>query len=167
MVAHSLKIERLLTSMNHLCGLNSVNYQLSTTFASMKPDVTTRMQLMHLLADFYSQALHDELIGAFFTEVVPLDMEKHLPMIADFWEAVALGTSSYGKNVMAVHQHIHQLSAIKKEHLDRWVLLFTQTIDRHFEGANATLMAQRARSIATLMDLKLNHGGMGKKAECY
>lgn len=114
-----------------------------------------------MLAHFYEKALADEVIGFFFTQVVPLDMAKHLPVITDFWESVVLGTRGYGKNVMAVHQHIHQLSAIRKEHLDRWVELFLQTIEEHFEGPNAILMAQRARSIATMMNLKLNHGGIG------
>lgn len=111
-----------------------------------------------MLAHFYEQALKDEVIGFFFTQVVPLDMNKHLPVITDFWEAVVLGTRGYGKNVMELHRNIHLLSAIKKEHLDRWTALFTQTIDYHFEGPNATLMAQRATSIATMMNLKLNHG---------
>ena len=62
---------------------------------------------------------------------------------------------------MEVHQHIHLLSNIKKEHLDRWVKIFTETTDEFFEGEKATLMKHRARSIATLMDIKLNHGGMG------
>lgn len=114
-----------------------------------------------MLAHFYEKALVDEVIGFFFTKVVPLNMETHLPLITDFWESVVLGTRGYGKNVMQVHQHIHHLSQIKKEHLDRWVQLFTQTIDEHFEGPNAILMAQRARSIATMMNLKLNHGGVG------
>lgn len=127
----------------------------------MKPDVTTRSQLEAMLAHFYEQALQDEVIGTFFTEVVPLDMKKHLPVITDFWEAVVLGTRGYGKNVMELHRNIHHLSAIKKEHLDRWVALFTQTIQAHFEGPNATLMAQRATSIATMMNLKLNHGMIG------
>lgn len=127
----------------------------------MKPDVTTRDQLEKMLAHFYEQALKDEVIGFFFTQVVPLDMNKHLPVITDFWEAVVLGTRGYGKNVMELHRNIHLLSAIKKEHLDRWTALFTQTIQAHFEGPNATLMAQRATSIATMMNLKLNHGMIG------
>lgn len=127
----------------------------------MKNDVTDRAGLERMLAHFYEKALADEVIGFFFTQVVPLDMAKHLPVITDFWESVVLGTRGYGKNVMAVHQHIHQLSAIRKEHLDRWVELFLQTIEEHFEGPNAILMAQRARSIATMMNLKLNHGGIG------
>lgn len=127
----------------------------------MKPDVNSRSQLEEMLAAFYKQALADEVIGFFFTQVVPLDMTKHLPVITDFWEAVTLGTRTYARNVMDLHRHIHLLAPIRKEHLDRWVQLFTDTVSAHFEGPNATLMAQRARSIATMMDLKLNHQQLG------
>jgi len=125
-----------------------------------KRDIETRSDLVQLLETFYNKAVKDELIGRFFTEVVPLDLETHIPVIADFWESVILGAHTYRKNVMEVHQHIHSLSSIKKEHLDRWVLLFNQNIDEYFEGPKATLMKQRAASIATLMDIKLNHKGI-------
>jgi hemoglobin len=128
----------------------------------MKRDIETRDDLEKLLWDFYSKAFKDELIGRFFTEVVPLDLETHIPVIANFWEAIVFNIHSYRKNVMEVHQHIHNLSAIKKEHLDRWVQIFTQNIDEHFTGDKAELMKQRARSIATLMDIKLNHKPINK-----
>lgn len=127
----------------------------------MKPDITDRTSLETVLAAFYDQALQDREIGFFFTEIVPLDMQKHLPVITDFWESVVLGTRGYGKNVMEIHRRIHQLAPIGQEHLDRWVQLFTQTIEAHYEGPNANLMAQRGRSIATLMYLRLNHSGTG------
>ncbi|HEU0112470.1 MAG TPA: group III truncated hemoglobin [Flavisolibacter sp.] len=120
-------------------------------------DIENRGDLVAFLQAFYKAAFKDELIGRFFTEVVPLNLETHIPVIADFWEAVVFGTRGYRKNVMEVHQHIHHLSAIKKEHLDRWVSIFINTMDKHFEGPGATLMKQRAQSIATLMNIKLNH----------
>ncbi|RYY93814.1 MAG: group III truncated hemoglobin [Chitinophagaceae bacterium] len=123
----------------------------------MMRDLETRADIEAVLVDFYDKAFADGLIGRFFTEVVPLDLDTHLPHIADFWESVVLGHRSYAKNVMAVHQHIHTLAPIQKEHLDRWVALFTATVAAHFEGPNAALMQQRARSVATLMDIKLNH----------
>jgi hemoglobin len=118
-------------------------------------DIKTRTDLEVVLTVFYSEVFSDVLIAHYFTDVVPLDLETHLPVIADFWEAVIFGSYSYRKNVMDVHQHIYAKAAIEKKHLDRWVLLFTQTIDAHFDGPNATLMKQRAVSIATLMQLKL------------
>jgi hemoglobin len=128
----------------------------------MKRDVESREDLEVFLSAFYKKAFADELIGRFFTEVVPLDLKTHIPIIASFWESIILGTHSYRKNVMEVHQHIHNLSKIQKEHLDRWVQIFTETADEHFEGSRAELMKQRARSIATLMDIKLNHNQISK-----
>ena len=127
----------------------------------MKKDVAAREDLIQILEAFYKKAYKDELIGRFFTDVVPLDLETHIPDIADFWEGIVLNNFRYRKNVMEIHRHIHELSHIKKEHLDRWVQLFTETVSEQFEGNNAELMKQRARSVATLMDIKLNHQGMG------
>ncbi|RYZ16371.1 group III truncated hemoglobin [Flaviaesturariibacter aridisoli] len=122
----------------------------------MMRDLESRADIEMLLRDFYRQAFADESIGPFFTEVVPLDLATHLPVITDFWESIVFGTP-YAKNVMAVHADIHRKEPIRKEHLERWVALFTATVDAHFEGPRATLMRQRARSVATLMDIKLNH----------
>lgn len=123
----------------------------------MKKDIRSREDIVNLLEAFYTKAFADDLIGRFFTEM-PLDLETHIPLIADFWESIVFGTFSYQKNVMEVHRLIHERSAIRKEHLDRWVKLFSETMDSSYEGSNATLMLQRARSVATLMDIKLNHG---------
>lgn len=129
----------------------------------MKQDIHSRSDLETVLADFYRRVIPDPGIGHFFNEVVRLDLPAHLPLITDFWESVVLGSQAYGKNVMAVHQHLHTLSPIGKAHLDRWVELFTNTVDAHFAGDRAELMKQRARSVATLMDIKLNHPSINKK----
>lgn len=123
----------------------------------MKKDIETREELEEFLRAFYKNAFADELIGRFFTEVVPLDLKTHIPVIANFWESIVFNKPSYRKNVMEVHKHIHDLSKIQKPHLDRWVKIFTETLNGNFEGPKTELMKQRARSIATLMDIKLNH----------
>lgn len=128
----------------------------------MNRDIQCREDIVDILWKFYTIAFKDDLIGRFFTEVVPLDLDTHIPVIADFWDSVVFNARGYRKNVMEVHQHIHQLSAIRKEHLDRWVKLFTGTVSENFEGEKAELMKQRARSIATLMDIKLNHNTLNR-----
>jgi hemoglobin len=125
-------------------------------------DIASRADLEQVLLAFYKKAFDDPLIGRFFTDVVPLDLETHIPLIADFWETVVFNTRGYRKNVMEVHRHIHELSPIRKEHLDRWVRIFTGTIDELFRGDKAELMKQRAASVATLMDIKLNHKPIDK-----
>jgi len=126
----------------------------------VKRDIATKEDLLKILSVFYDKAVADETIGYFFTAVIPLDIPAHLPVIAAFWEAVVFGKTGYSKNVMQVHQHIHQLSAITPQHLQHWVQLFTTTIDHFFEGDKASLMKQRAASIATMMNIKLNHSGI-------
>jgi hemoglobin len=125
-------------------------------------DLENRNDIVYLLERFYERAFGDDLIGIYFTEVVPLDLETHIPVIADFWESVIFNSHGYRKNVMVVHEHIHRLKEIRKEHLDRWVELFTKTVDENYEGANADRIKQRAVSIATLMNIKLNQNQIGK-----
>jgi hemoglobin len=128
----------------------------------MKRDIEQRQDIEEFLQAFYKKAFADQLIGYFFTEVVPLDLKTHIPIIASFWESIIFNSHGYRKNVMEVHQHIHGLSKIQKKHLDRWVQLFSETLDTFFEGAKTELMKQRAKSIATLMDIKLNHDQITK-----
>jgi hemoglobin len=124
-------------------------------------DIANREDIVLLLEQFYSKALHDETIGYFFTEVIPLNMETHIPLIADFWETVLFGKAAYKGNVMQMHQHIHHQSPFNDEHFKRWVQLFHATVDEIFEGEKATMAKQRAESVATLMRIKLVHGGIG------
>ncbi|MDB5196970.1 MAG: hypothetical protein JWP88_1341 [Flaviaesturariibacter sp.] len=126
-------------------------------------DIETREDIRIVLEAFYSKATVNKEIGFFFTEVVPLNLETHLPVITDFWETVLFATRGYHKDVMAVHRHIHHLSAITQTHLERWMTMMVETIEENFAGAKAELMKQRARSIATMMNLKLNHNGMGNR----
>ncbi|MES2372433.1 MAG: group III truncated hemoglobin [Bacteroidota bacterium] len=123
-------------------------------------DIETRADIELLMQTFYSKALTDEAIGYFFTEVVPLNMEVHMPLIVDFWETVLLGKTAYRGNVMQVHQHIHSLSAFKEAHFAQWVFLLHQTVDELYSGDHAELAKQRAESIATLMRIKLLHSGI-------
>jgi hemoglobin len=125
-------------------------------------DIENRSDIEFVLNRFYTGVFSDELIGHFFTEVVPLKLETHVPVIADFWEGMIFNTHGYRKNVMEIHAGIHKIEAIKKIHLERWVQLFTKTLDENFAGKNTTLMKQRAASIATLMDIKLNHAQIKK-----
>ncbi|MES2330012.1 MAG: group III truncated hemoglobin [Bacteroidota bacterium] len=125
-------------------------------------DIETRADIELLMQTFYSRALTDETIGYFFTEVVPLNMEVHMPLIVDFWETVLLGKAAYRGNVMQVHQHIHSLSAFKEEHFAKWVFLFHQTVNELYSGDCAELAKQRAESIATLMRIKLLHSGIDR-----
>ncbi len=126
-------------------------------------DLETRTDIETLMVNFYGKALLDDVVGFFFTDVIPLDMDIHIPRITDFWETVIFEKSSYQGNVFGVHEHIHTLSIFKDEHFFRWIKLFRESVDALYAGSNAEKIKQRAESIATVMRIKLVHSGIELK----
>lgn len=129
----------------------------------MKPDLRNRADIQFLVDAFYKKALEDERIGHFFTEVVQLSFEEHLPVIYDFWESLLFGTMNYKGNPMLKHIALDQKQQLRGMHFEQWKKLFFETIDEHFEGKKATEAKQKATNIAHLMlfKIKQNRGGLG------
>lgn len=121
----------------------------------MARDIENRADLELLLQEFYSIVMHDAEIGHYFTRVVQLDLEAHLPVITDFWEKVLLGNPVYFGNPMTVHQHLQEKSPFVKAHFNRWVQIWTQTVDRLFAGETADKAKDKAAVIAKAMHAAL------------
>jgi hemoglobin len=121
-----------------------------------KLDIQTRSDVELLVNSFYKKVEKDELISHFFNEVVVLDWSKHIPVMYDFWESILLDKHNYKGNPMPAHVSLNEKSPMKKEHFDRWIQLFSSTIDELFTGEKAELAKTRALSIATVMQIKLH-----------
>lgn len=124
-------------------------------------DIENRDHIDQLMRAFYAKVIPDAVIGHYFTQVIQMDLEKHLPVIVDFWETVLFGVAKYKSNAIAIHQHLHEKSAFEDKHFTQWVKLFQSTVDELFEGEKAELAKQRALSIATVMKIKLLHQQQG------
>ena len=121
-------------------------------------DIANRDHIEQLMRAFYAKAIPDPVIGHYFTQVIQMDLEKHLPVIIDFWETVLFGVAKYKSNAIIVHQHLHERSTFEDQHFTQWVQLFQSTVDELFDGEKAELAKQRAASIATVMKIKTIHG---------
>ncbi len=121
----------------------------------MKRDIETRGDIETLLKDFYSIAMTDSEIGHHFRG---LNLDHHLPMIANFWEKILFGAPVYYNNPLSFHQVLHAHSPLLPEHFTHWVSIFTATVDRLFAGKTADLAKSRAASVAGVLDQKLNGG---------
>ena len=98
---------------------------------------------------FYEKVLQDEMLAPFFMK---LNFETHKPRMVHFWNFVLFDEEGFTTNVTNVHTSM----PIEKEHFDRWVLLFNQTVDAHFSGENAEKAKQRAALIAWSINSKMN-----------
>ncbi|MBK7958063.1 MAG: group III truncated hemoglobin [Bacteroidetes bacterium] len=121
----------------------------------MKKDLSNREDIEILINAFYDKVKTDPIIGHFFTSVVEVNWEKHLPVMYDFWESILFQKSNYSGNPMAKHQEIHNKYPLKMEDFQHWIALFTETVDENFEGNNAETAKQRGMSIATVMQIKI------------
>ena len=111
-------------------------------------DITERADVILMVDFFYAKVTKDELLAPLFRD---LDWPHHLPTMYNFWTSMLLGDASYQGNPFQKHIHL----AINTSHFDRWLQLFTQTVDEHFAGAKADEVKSRAASIAGLFQHRL------------
>lgn len=121
----------------------------------MRDDIESRKDIERLVNAFYAKVKMDTTIGHYFTEVVNVNWEKHLPRMYDFWENVLFYRGNYAGNPMQKHLHIHQIQPIRKMEFLQWNKLFNETVDDLFEGGNAEIIKQRAQSISSVMQIKM------------
>jgi hemoglobin len=111
-------------------------------------DVQNRTDILNVLHAFYSEVQKDPVIGIFFTEIIRVDWEQHIPKIADFWESLLFGTQNYSGNVMEKHLHLNALKAIQANDLDIWFSYWERTIRKMYLGYKSEEMISRGKSIA-------------------
>jgi len=115
----------------------------------MKPDITTSEDIKTLIDSFYEKVKADDVIGYIFNDIAQVDWPHHLPRMYAFWEFLLLSKDTYKGNPMEVHQKLHRQVRLTEEHFNRWLQLFHQTVDEHFEG----LVAQDAKNRSNLIVL--------------
>lgn len=123
----------------------------------MKTDIQNKEDIVALINSFYNKVKINPVIGHYFSDVINVDWEKHLPVMYNFWEGIVFGSSAYAGNPINVHKQVNALHAFSKADFEEWLKLFTETVDEMYSGSNAELIKQRALSIATVMQLKIIH----------
>lgn len=119
-------------------------------------DITNRQDIENLVDRFYQTVIQDEVIGHFFTSVVLLSWEKHIPIMYSFWATLLLDVPIYKGNPMAKHFDLHKLAPIEARHFEQWLLLWKETVNENFEGEKATEAISRATAIAGMIQHKIN-----------
>lgn len=118
-------------------------------------DIETRKDIEILIDHFYRKAVTDEQIGFFFTEVVQLDFEKHMPVMYDFWESILLGSRTYQGNPMTKHLDLNRKAPLTEKHFTHWLELWGETINSLYTGPKADEALTRAQHIGNLMQHKI------------
>lgn len=121
----------------------------------MLKKIESKSDVDFLVEEFYKEALKSQVIGHFFTKVVPLDLKEHLPKIQNFWSDILLGGHLFKGNPMSKHFDLNKLSPMRDEHFEEWLKLWKATVLNNFEGEKANEAILRAENIASLMKFKV------------
>ncbi len=107
-------------------------------------DIRNEEDITTLVNDFYAKVEEDGRLGPIFNEAADVDWDEHLPKMVDFWSKMLFRTKRYKGRPFRQHLPL----PIEQEDFDRWVGLFTETVDEHFEGPKANYAKEMAENIA-------------------
>lgn len=118
-------------------------------------DIADRADIERLIVAFYDAAFDDPRIGPIFTDVAHMDLDAHLPVMADFWETVLLRAGTYSRNALQVHVALNRQRALDGGDFARWLELWAATVDDMFAGPIAERAKLQAARIAGSIERRL------------
>ncbi len=121
-----------------------------------KQDITSRADIENLVRTFYGQVREHPEIGAFFNKTIS-DWPSHIERLSDFWETNLFFVKAYKGNPLKIHLDVDLRfdQSIQQSHFGNWLELWFSTVDRLFQGKNATLAKERARNMAHIMFIRI------------
>jgi len=122
----------------------------------MKRDISGEEDIKNLVDTFYERVKRDDIIGLIFNTIIGADWSHHLPVMYSFWTTILLNKQGYKGNVIQKHIEIDKKIKLQKEHYDRWILLWQQTVDALFEGEKAEEAKNRASLMIQLISMKVD-----------
>lgn len=109
------------------------------------PDLDRRQHVEDFVDRFYQRVLVDEQLAPIFLDVASIDLDVHLPHIKNYWSKLLLGEREYRRHTMNIHRALHAQRPLEQADFDRWLALFTATLDQYYRGP----YTEKARRIAT------------------
>ena len=116
-------------------------------------DILDLDDIKNLVDTFYGKVRQDELIGPVFNNQIQDRWPEHLEKMYRFWQTVLIGPHTYMGSPFPPHAKL----PVGKEHFDRWMVIFTSTIDELFDGKIAEEAKWRAGKMAEMFQIKINH----------
>src|SRR4051794_17665834 len=86
-----------------------------------------------LVRRFYQAAIPDPLLGRVFHDF-GVDWSVHIPKLVDFWAGRLFGHPGYVGNAVGAHQPVLEQCGFGESELNRWLDLWSETVDELFVG---------------------------------
>lgn len=116
-------------------------------------DITTIEDIKLLVNTFYAKVQKDELIGSIFNEKIQGRWPEHLEKMYKFWQTILLEEHTYSGSPFPPHKHL----PVDQSHFNRWMEIFTKTVDGLFIGIVAEEAKDRAANMAYMFNYKIEY----------
>ncbi|KIC03059.1 globin [Flavobacterium sp. JRM] len=116
-------------------------------------DITTIEDIKLLVNTFYAKVQKDELIGSIFNEKIQEKWPEHLEKMYRFWQTILLEEHTYSGSPFPPHKHL----PVDQSHFNRWMEIFTKTVDGLFIGIVAEEAKVRAANMAYMFNYKIEY----------
>ncbi|MEL1239743.1 group III truncated hemoglobin [Flavobacterium flavipallidum] len=116
-------------------------------------DIQNLDDIKLLVNTFYGKVQKDTLIGPVFNEKIGNNWTAHLERMYRFWQTILLEEHTYSGSPFPPHKHL----PVEKAHFNRWMEIFTETIDGLYKGALAEEAKLRAKNMAEMFFYKIEY----------
>lgn len=124
-------------------------------------DIADINDIQRLVDTFYDTVRKDELLGSVFNTAIGNNWSHHLPIMYDFWNMVIFAQPGYAGQPVKKHVELDKRIPINKEHFDRWLEIWHETVDCLFAGEHADIAKNKAALMANLIHMKVEMGRNG------
>lgn len=119
----------------------------------MKKEIETLGDIKKLVNSFYDKVREDELLAEIFNTVIQNRWPEHLEKMYRFWQTVLLGEHTYFGSPFVPHARL----PVEKQHFERWLNLFYETVDEYFIGELAEKAKWQGERMAQMFNMKIEH----------
>ena len=116
-------------------------------------DISNLDDIKLLVNTFYGKVQEDDLIGPIFNQKMMGRWPEHLEKMYRFWQTILLEVHTYSGTPFPPHKHL----PVNQTHFDRWMELFTATVDSLFVGKLAEEAKVRAANMAYMFNYKIEY----------
>lgn len=116
-------------------------------------DISSLGDIKLLVNTFYAKVQDDDLIGPIFNQKMLGRWPEHLEKMYRFWQTILLEEHTYSGSPFPPHKQL----PIDQSHFDRWMELFTSTVDFLFVGKIAEEAKIRAANMAYMFNYKIEY----------
>ena len=116
-------------------------------------DIQVLEDVKVMVDEFYGKIRKDELLGPIFENIIQDRWPEHLEKMYSFWQTILLEERTYSGRPFVPHMNL----PVEQKHFDRWLFLFSETVDELYTGQKATIAKLQGKRMAEMFLLKINY----------